>query len=119
MVLTSSNADKINHSTTSNINTFPGLINVIAYGTQLTAKFSSGVIVDLYDAPKRIFIFTLLLAIILTLVNTVWDSAAGFIFIASSIKYLCAFGRVGILKIVALWWPKHLMGTMGAVINIW
>jgi len=96
-----------------------GLINVIGFGTQLIAKFSSGVIVDVCDAPKRIFIITLLLAIILTVVNTFWDSPAGFIVVASAIKYLCAFGRVGILKIVALWWPKRLMGQMGAVINIW
>jgi len=83
------------------------------------AKFTSGVIIDVYDAPKRIFISTLLLAIIFTLVNTAWYTPAGFICIASAIKFLCAFGRVSVLKMIALWWPRRLMGQMGAAINIW
>lgn len=82
------------------------------------SKFISGIVTDYFKRPKATFVIAAILSLLCTLVNVWWCTGVGFGVLFSAIKFLSAFGRVTLLKIIASWWPKEVMGTMGAIINI-
>lgn len=97
---------------------FYGAINSSSYGVQFFSKFVSGLITDYFKRPKATFLIAAVLSLVCTVVNVWWFTGIGFGILYSMIKFLSAFGRVTLLKIIASWWPKEIMGSMGAIINI-
>lgn len=78
----------------------------------------SGFITDYFKRPKATFLVAAFGATLCTVGMVFWATPAGFGVLYSSIKFLAAFGRVCLLKIIATWWPKEVMGSLGAVINV-
>lgn len=95
-----------------------GTINSVSYGVQFGSKFISGFITDYFKRPKATFLVAATAATLCTIGMVFWSTPVGIGFLYSAIKFLAAFGRVCLLKIIATWWPKEVMGSMGAIINV-
>ena len=93
-------------------------MQALSYAAQLFAKLLSGAVVDFFNTPKFVFLFFGLLCVLSTVINIFWHSPAAYLILYPLIKGSSSFSRIAVLKIMALWYPFHIFGTVGSVIQM-
>ena len=93
-------------------------MQALSYGSQLFSKLISGAVVDYFNTPKLVFLFFGLVCVLATVINIFWHTEAGYLVLYPLIKGSSSFSRIAVLKIMALWYPFHVFGTVGSIIQM-
>lgn len=93
-------------------------MQALSYVSQLMAKLLSGAIVDYFNTPKLVFLFFGLVCVVSTVINIFWHTEAAYLILYPLMKGSSAFSRIAVLKIMALWYPFHVFGTVGSIIQM-
>lgn len=103
-----------------NIMTFRdyGRIKALAFGVNVFGKLFGGFLNDLINRPKLIFACSLLMCALCTVLMTWFATVDAFYILWSGIRWFTSSGRMGVIKIVSVWWPKELMGTILGFMNV-
>lgn len=89
-----------------------GMVIGIAYASNVVGKTAGGILVDMFNRPKCVFLVALALCGVITVVNTFYTSVSAFIVLWCLARLVTSFGWGSVVKIVAAWWPSEHMGTM-------
>lgn len=88
------------------------------YIVQIFGKPFGGYIIDYTNKPKWNFVFFLLLAAGVAIFATFVPHFYGVMVFWPLARFVTSIGRMSVIKLMAAWWPRVVMGTIMGIVTV-